>query len=575
MDGRVDGGELFVRTVKRHGIDVMYTLHGGHLDAIFQACLDHGIKLIDVRHEAAAGHAAEAYARLTSRPGIALITAGPGFTNVITAVTNAYLDCMPVLFIAGAPPLRDAEINPLQGGFNQVAMVAPVTKWAHQITHTHQIPALVDQALKIARTGRPGPVFLEIPIDVLFSQVNEAAVRLSETALALAPPSPDPGAVSRAIALLSEAERPIILAGGGAMLSQCGADLTAFAERTGIPVFTNNKAHGLIAGDHPLAGRAFGNLAVLADSPFKRPDAALVLGARFGLYTGGITDRLLPFNMRFIHVDMDARELGRLRDTEVPIVADCGAALRALRAAADSRAWPARAEWQGMVRAVRDAHIAKFADASRDDSAPIHPYRAAEVIAEFVTPDTVVATDGGEAKSWIEMVTSFPSGSRYLSLGYLGCLGVGMPFAVGAQSIRPESRVICVTGDGAAGLNIQEFDTMVRHKLPVLTIVFNNHSWGMSAHAQDIVYGANRRVVSDLASTDYSSVATGFGCVGENVTRLSELRPAIVRALESGRPACINVMIDYAAVSPYTLGMLGNWQSENEIVLPYYDNIKL
>ncbi len=571
---KIDGGELFVRTVKRYGIDHMFTLHGGHLDAIFQSCLDHGIRLVDVRHEAAAGHAAEACSRLTSKVGIALATAGPGFTNVITAITNAYLDCIPTLFIAGAPPLRDAEINPLQGGFNQVAMVTPVTKWAHQITQTHQIPDLVDQAIKIARSGRPGPVFLEIPIDVLFGQINEDALKLAPDTHLPPPPCPRQQDVTQALALLAGAKRPIMMTGGGALLSRCSDELLSFSELTGIPVFSNNKAHGLFPGDHPLAGRAFGNLGALAPGDENRPDVALVLGARFGMFTGGITDRLLPFATKFIHVDLDAREIGRLRETAVPVIADCRQMLLALIDAARNIEWPDHSAWQSQIHKARDAHKTDFKDAPTDDSAPIHPYRAAEIIADFVTEDTILTTDGGEAKSWIEMVTSFPRGSRYLSLGYLGCLGVGMPFAIGAKVARPDARVISVIGDGAAGLNIQEFDTMVRHELPILTIIFNNHSWGMSAHAQDIIYGANRRVVSDLASTRYNDVAAGFGCYAEQVTRLSELKPAITRALTQPLPACINVKTDYAAVSPYTLGMLGSWKSEEEIVLPYYDNLK-
>ncbi len=571
---KIDGGELFVRAIKRYDIDTMFTLHGGHLDAIFQACLNHDIRLVDVRHEAAAGHAAEAYARMTSKVGVSLVTAGPGFTNVITAIASAYLDCIPTLFIAGAPPLRDAEINPLQGGFNQVAMVAPVTKWAHQVTHTHQIPRLVDQAMKIARSGRPGPVFLEIPIDVLFGQVNEAAVDISEAAIEIrksAPLAPD---VKQALELLSQAKRPIIMVGGGAALSGASEALVKFAEGTGIPVFSNNKGHGLMPGDHPLAGRVFGNLGALPEGAGVRPDVALVMGARFGMYTGGITDRLLPFDTKIIHVDLDAQEMGRLRETKVAMQADCLETLHELNEAKDQYKWNDYSGWQEAVRAARDAHVVKFHDASTDDDQPIHPYRAAEVIASFIDENTIVTTDGGEAKSWLEMVASFPQGTRYMSLGYLGCLGVGMPFALAAQAVEPKKRVICLVGDGAIGLNIQEFDTMVRHNLPVVTIVFNNHSWGMSAHAQDIVYGANRRVVSDLLPTDYSNVAKGFGCYGENVTRLSDIKPALERAFAQNLPACINIATDYDAVSPYTLGMLGSWEKEDEIVLPYYDNIK-
>ena len=219
---KVDGGELFVRTLEAAGIDTLFTLHGGHLDAIFQATRERPIRLVDMRHEQAAGHAADGYARTTGKTGVAIVTAGPGFTDCVTAIANAYLDCVPTLFVAGAAPLRDAETLPLQGGIDQLAMVAPITKWAHRVTHTERIADLTAQALRVARSGRPGPVYLELPIDVLFARVDEERAtrpgRFAPDAVA----APTPEAVERAIALLHAAERPAILAGGGAFFAGAG-----------------------------------------------------------------------------------------------------------------------------------------------------------------------------------------------------------------------------------------------------------------------------------------------------------------------------------------------------------------
>lgn len=571
---KVSGGELFVRTLQQAGVDVLFTLHGGHLDSIYQACHGRPIRLIDTRHEAAAGHAADAYSRVSGKLGVAIVTAGPGFTNVLTAMASAYLDCIPMLIVAGAPPLRDSETNPLQGGFDQVAMAKPVAKWAGQVTQTHRIPSMVAQAMRIASSGRPGPVYIEIPIDVLFAEINGDAIAIPKTIELESVPCPDQASVARAIELLAQAKRPVIIAGGGALLSGADAALLEFAKTTRIPVFTNNRAHGLIAGDHALAGGPLGNLAALGKGDGERTDVALVVGARLGLYTGGATDRLLPYDTRLIHVDIDAREIGRVRDVDVPIVADCREALHALTSEAVKRAWPARETWLAKSRAARDAHREAYADATRDDAKPIHPYRAAEVLGTFIDERTIVTGDGGEAKSWVEMAASFAAGSRFLSLGYLGCLGTGMPFAIGALAAHPDKRVICVVGDGAVGLNIQEFDTMARHGLPAVTVVFNNHSWGMSAHAQDLLYGAERRKVSDLGRTRYDEVARAFGCHSEHVERLSALAPAMQRALASGKPACINVMIDYDVIAPYTKGMIGGADQESQIVLPYYENLQ-
>ena len=233
---QIDGGEMLLRVFERAGIDTIFTLHGGHLDAIFQASIGRELRLIDTRHEQAAGHAADGWARTTGRPGVAIVTAGPGFTDCITAIANAYLDCIPTLFIAGAAPLREAETLPLQGGLDQVAMVTPITKWAHRVTHTERIPDLTAQALRIATSGRPGPVFLELPIDVLFSRVDESRVTFPSKILPDSAPAPSPEAVERAVELLHAAERPAIMVGGGAWFSGAEPDLLAFAERTGIPV---------------------------------------------------------------------------------------------------------------------------------------------------------------------------------------------------------------------------------------------------------------------------------------------------------------------------------------------------
>ncbi len=236
---RIDGGELLTRTLARHGVREVFTLHGGHLDAAYQAESARRLRFIDTRHEQAAGHAADGWARTTGRVGVAMVTAGPGVTDVVTAVANAYLDCIPTLFIGGAAPLRDAETLPLQGGFDQLALMQPITKWAHRITQTARIPDLVTQALRVATTGRPGPVFLEIPIDVLFARVDEERASVPAYLRPEAAPAPAAAAVERALAWLAEAERPLVMAGGGVWFSGGAAELRAFAEQTGIPVVAN------------------------------------------------------------------------------------------------------------------------------------------------------------------------------------------------------------------------------------------------------------------------------------------------------------------------------------------------
>ncbi|MFQ5698225.1 MAG: thiamine pyrophosphate-binding protein [Myxococcota bacterium] len=582
---KVDGGELLMRVLEDAGIETLFTLHGGHLDAILQAAQARKIKLVDTRHEQAAGHAADGWARTTGRPGVALVTAGPGFTDVVTAIANAYLDCIPTLFIAGAAPLREAETLPLQGGIDQVAMVAPITKWAHRVTNTERIPDLAAQALRIATSGRPGPVFLELPIDVLFGRVEESKIQGPLRTGPDAAPAPSPEAVGQVIEWLQQAERPGILVGGGAWFSGSGAELLAFAEATGIPVFSNGKAHGLIPADHPLCGHGFGGLAAAAGAGLGPADVVLVLGARLGLFTGGRGARLIPPEACVIQVDVAPEEIGRNREIHLAIAADCREALRAFNAAAREVRWPDRGAWRDAVHQVRQAGQAAMAKVLESDQAPIHPYRLAHEVQAALPPGAIVCADGGETASWMEMVAEVPAGGHWLSHGYLGCLGTGMPFAIAAKVAHPNRPVVCVVGDGSVGLNFAEFDTMVRHNLAIVVVVNNDGIWGMSAHGQDLIFGEGHRVVTDLGPTRYDLAAAGFGCHAECVTKPSELAGALKRALECGRPACLNVMTDGSVIAPVTIAMVGGARrdapkssegaaQEGPIRIPYYEDLE-
>ncbi len=581
---KVDGGELLVRVLERAGIDTIFTLHGGHLDAILQAAKARGLKLVDTRHEQAAGHAADGWARTTGRPGVAVVTAGPGFTDCVTAIANAYLDCVPTLFIAGAAPLREAETLPLQGGIDQVAMVTPITKWAHRVTHTERIPDLAIQALRIATTGRPGPVFLELPIDVLFARVDEESVKLPERIRPEFAPAPAPAGIERALDLLEAAERPAILAGGGAWFSGAGSALVAFAERIGAPVFSNAKAHGLVPADHPLCGRGFATLAIAGHAGKAEADCVLVVGARLGLFTGGRSGRLIPSRARVIQIDIEAAEIGRNREIDVGIAADCRETLAALDAAAARRSFRDHRAWIETVQKVRHAHRFMFGEALAAEKGPIHPYRLTSEIAKMLPRDAIVIADGGETASWMDMVADVRGGGSWMSHGYLGCLGTGMPFAIAAKVAHPGRPVLCIVGDGSVGLNFAEFDTMARHGLPIVVVVNNDQIWGMSAHGQDLIYGEGRRVVTELGSTRYDLAAAGFGCHAEYVVDPGEIRPALERAFASGKPACVNVMTDPNVIAPVTVAMVGGARpptpapagtpAKSTIQIPYYENLE-
>ncbi len=547
--GKVTGGELVVRTLMKANVKNIFGLHGAHLETIFQSCRDHHVPITDTRHEVAAGHAAEGYARSTRTLGVAMVTAGPGFTNVITSIANAYLDRTPVLYITGSSGLGEAETNTLQSGLDQVAVAAPITKWAHRITVTQTIPRLVAQAIRVATSNPTGPVLLDIPLDVLAAQVDEDSAQIPERVLVDSPAVPQARAVDEAIQLLKSAARPVIMVGVGAYFSGAGDELRAFAEATGIPVFSDFQAHGLLPSNHPLYGGTYHKMADLS-VPDQRPDLVLALGVRFGLFTLGMSDLVVPLAAKIIHVEVDAKEIGRLRQVAVGIVADPRETLHALNARAKSEKWPDRSKWQQTVRNAK-VERCKRAQADLNRAAPpIHPLQAVSAIVDNMPEDTIVIGDGAEAYHWMNEVIRQNHPGSYITHGFLGAVGFGLGLSLGAQVANPKRPVLCLVGDGAIGFTIAEFDTMMRHKLPIVAVVMNNHSWAASQHFQEIVSGKDRLLGTELRDANYHEVAEAFGCFGRRVTKLEELGPAIKAAFASGKPACINVSIDLVPLPP-------------------------
>ncbi len=546
---RIDGGQALVATLKRFGVDTIFTLHGGHLDCVYQAAVAEGMRIVDHRHEQAAGIAATGYARTTGKVGVAMVTAGGGVTNVVTAITNAYADCVASVFFGGAPPLRDYDSLPVNSGYDQLSVMGGITKWAHRITHVERLPDLVGRAFRIAKEGRPGPVYLDLPSDVLFALLDDETVNFPAEQMAIAPPAPAPSAVERTLAMLRGAERPVILAGGGVAYSRAAQQLTRFAELSGIPVLTNNKSRGALATDHPLWARGFGTLAAAAGRGAGAPDVVLMLGARLGLYTGGRRKSVIPREARIIQVDISAEEFGRVRDIELGIVADCREMLSALISGAGNGPWADRKTW---VKGLRGDGSAGPAELPGGD---LTPGRLASALAA-IAKNAILVVDGGETPAWFDGVASSLAPDQWLGHGYLGIMGEGLPLAIGAQVAHPEKRVICFSGDGAVGFNFAEFDTMVRHGLPIVVVVNNDQQWGMSAHGQDLIYGKGKRVASELVATRYDIAASGFGAYAEFVTTLDELAPALQRALAAGRPACVNVMTT-PVMNPITQRFMG------------------
>jgi acetolactate synthase I/II/III large subunit len=548
----ITGGEVLVRTLLKANVTNIFGLHGAHLETIFQSCREHHIPITDTRHEVAAGHAAEGYARATRGLGVAMVTAGPGFTNVVTSIANAYLDRTPVLYLSGSAGLRDAETNTLQAGIDQVAVATPITKWAHRITVTQDIPRLVAEAIRLATCSPTGPVLLDLPADVLGAPVDEASLAIPEKVLldASSASAPQAKAIDEALQLLASASRPVIMVGAGAYMSGVGAkEFREFVEATGIPVFSDFQAHGLLPSNHPLYGGTFHKMADLS-APDQRPDVILALGVRFGLFTLGTNDLVVPHAAKIIHAEIDPKEIGRIRQVAIPIVAEPRETLRALNAHTKTQSWPDRKKWQQTIREAKTERCKRLQKDMDRTELPMHPLQAVSAIVGNINDDAIIVGDGAEAYHWMNEVIHQNHPGTYITHGFLGAVGFGLGLALGAQVANPKRQVLCLVGDGAIGFTIAEFDTMVRHKLPIVAVVMNNHSWAASQHFQEIVSGASHLIGTELRDANYHEVAAAFGCHAQRVTEAKDLGPAIKAAFASGKPACINVSIDVAPIPP-------------------------
>ncbi|MDE2434674.1 MAG: thiamine pyrophosphate-binding protein [Sphingomonadales bacterium] len=569
---RLVGGQILARTLKVAGVKQAFALHGGHLEALLKGCVEEGIALIDFRHESAAGHAADAFARSTGELGVCIVTAGPGFTNAISAMANAKLDGSPVLFIVGAPPLRELETNPLQGGIDQIAIARPAVKWATSIPATERIADLTAMAIRKALTAPRGPVLLELPIDVLHMSVPADRATAPSGVTVRPHPAPAPDEARRLADMVLSAKRPVIIAGMEAANASTAAALRDLTAELPIPVFTKGQAAGVLPADHPSNGGTAGNLALLPMMGIEPPDLVILLGGKLGLLLGGRSGAIVPHSARLAQIHTDAGEIGRIRDVDLAIMADSTEAVRALTAALAGR-WPQGLEaWRAQALAADGLFASAFPQA--ETGAGIHPFHAARAVAEAAGPDALYVFDGGEAASWGGAAARVNIPASVLSHGYLGCLGIGPGFAIGAQIAHPGRRVVHLTGDGALGFHIQEFDTMVRHHLPIVTVVLNNQVWGMSIHGQQIMFGGNYNVITKLEGTHYANIARAFGLHSERVDHFGDLAPALERAFACGGPAFIEVMTDAAVVHPVTEAMLGQVaDGSNDVLIPYYENI--
>jgi acetolactate synthase-1/2/3 large subunit len=551
----VTGAELVVRELRKAGVEKAFSLFGAHLNGIFQSCLDHGIPIVDTRHEVAAGHAAEGHARVRKELGVALVSAAGGMTNVITSMANAMMDRTPVLYLSGVSPKNREQTNTQQHDVDHVALAKPVTKWAYEVACIEHLPRIVAQAIRIATQAPRGPVMLNLPWELLTGTIEENDVPPVGVTTLRPAGLTDPD-VRQILRMLSDAKRPVILLGSEAARRDSRSAVERLAQATGAPVFAEFEAATLLR-DLPdaLHGGLVQGLYGMAD---QAPDMVLMVGARFALYTGHGSGAMIPLGARIAQIDADARELGKLQAVEFGVVADAAPALEALAAAAEEGPAPDRATWQQTVRDHVARRYAVVAGDVTEKPGMLHPFRASEIVAEHIGKDVTVVADGALSFLWLSEVVAQPRPSALLFHSHFSSMGYGFAAAVGAQAgVRPGERVILVTGDGSVGYSLAEFDTAVRANLPLIVIVMNNRSWGSTLHFQEIVSGSNRITGNRLENGRYDQVAIALGAGGYFADSEESFREALRTALSKNEPACIDVRVDLEPIPPEEKVVLG------------------
>jgi acetolactate synthase I/II/III large subunit len=534
---QLHGGRLVARRLRAHGVTRLFTLSGGHLFSIYDGCRSEGIDIVDVRHEQTAAFAAEGWAKVTRTLGVCALTAGPGVTNGMSALASAGQNHSPVLALGGRAPQFRWGQGSLQE-IDHVPFVRPLVKLAATAQDTGEIPGLVDEAIRAALTPPSGPTFLDFPLDYVFTEAEDPDPPVQ-------PVEPrreagvDVRAVERAVALLRDAERPVVMAGTGLYWGRGEDALRALVERLRIPVFLNGQARGCLPADHELCfSRARGD-------GLKGADVALVIGVPldFRLGFGG------SFGEQTEIIVIDAAESER--EFPRPVSAELyGSIAEALAALAVGPALRSeRDAWIGSLRQVETEKRAAERAEMRDERAPLHPMRVYGELAQVLDRDAIVIGDGGDFVSFAGRVVDSYEPGCWLDPGPFGCLGSGPGYALAAKLAHPNRQVVLLLGDGAFGFSGMEFDTLARHGVDVVAVVGNNGIWGLEKHPMEFLYGYS--VAAELRpETRYDEVAKALGCEGELVRTPAELRPALERALASGRPSVVNVLTDPTVAYP-------------------------
>ena len=534
----ITGNELVAETLKRIGIKDFFFIMGGPINDLLTLTMAKGIRGIDVRHEQAAAMSAHAYARVTNIPGLCMGASGPGTVNLTTGLANALIDCCPVVAFGGASPISEYLTDGFQE-IDQLALMKPITKWASRVYTTHRIPEMIDRAFRQAIAGKPGPVYLDLPSDVINHEIDEAEViwpDLSRT-LVRHRPMGDPDQIAQAIKLMEQSKKPVVLSGSGVFWSDAVKELNEWVIKSGMPIYTTPQGRGVLPEDHP---RAFLNARSAA---LKEADLLLVVGTRLNYVFGHLKPPRISKSAKVIRIDVDPSEISASSRVDLGILGDAKTVLMQLINAGKSVFDEDKyASWRDQLAAI-DASKQKDAEqAMSTNNLPIHPLRLCKEIRDFMDRDAILVVDGQEILNYGRQSIPTLHARHRINSGTFGTMGVGMPFGVGAKVARPDQQVIVLHGDGSFGLNGMEIDTAARHNLPIIVVISLNGGWTADPK--------RNKPGRDLGYTRFDLFAQSLGCHGEQVENPADIRPALERAkaaIKNGKPALVNVVTDFAA----------------------------
>ena len=549
---RITGSHLICKALKLEGVKNIFGLAGDHILPLLDVMADQDFRIIDTRHEQAAVHMADAWSRITEQPGVCMYTT-PGFANAIPGLTNAMHTEGPVISIAGCADTHDLGRG-AQQEIDQVGMAGPMCKGSFMVHDARRIPEFIARAMRLAFSGRRGPVHLTIPIDVQEQSVEEDEIILTEPDAYRPKESvlANPELIRRAVELLREARRPLVIAGSAAGYTLSGNALQRFVETTRLPVVTEEQSRGLIADDHPYAFGYFERGLNRAAAKLREADAVVLLGRKQDFVIGFCRPPHIAADAKVIQIDPSPLEIGRNRGVDVGMIGDVTSVLEQLTKEAANYPWK-ELPWLEELRAARSAQ-AEWAENLARPQTPMHALFVHKTLKSILRPDDCLVFDGGDFCHFGRSFIPALKPKLWFNVSSLGMLGSSLPTALAAKVAYPDSRVFMLSGDGAFGFNGMEFDTAVRHKLNIVAIVGNDSAWGIDRQIQLGLYG--RPVATDLLQTRYDQMVQGLGGYGEFVERPQDLLPALERALAAGKPALLNVAVA-RAISPRAEAAIG------------------